>query len=326
VEKQKEVLMDFICEICDNKEGNKFYTVREMQFGTRDEFIYCECGNCGCVQLVNPPANLSKYYPGEYFSFKIFKENLFKEKLNVYRDRYSFGIRSLTGEILYKKLGEPTYIGWLKYANVNLESKILDVGCGNGKLLYRMGNLGFKNLIGIDNFIDEDIVYKNGAKIFKKSLSGINEKFDLIMMHHSLEHMENQHQVFAKLAEILLPGKFLMIRIPTSSSFAWRNYKENWFSLDAPRHFFLHSLSSIRLLVDKYGFEIVKAGYDSRSIQLWGSEQYKMDVPLMDTRSYFVNERNPIYTQEQVNLYEQETVKLNARGDGDQVVLFLRKL
>ena len=73
--------MEFICKICSNKDGNKFYSVREMQFGTRDEFIYCECSNCGCLQLVNPPENLSKYYPPEYFSFKIFKENYFKGKV-----------------------------------------------------------------------------------------------------------------------------------------------------------------------------------------------------------------------------------------------------
>jgi len=318
--------MEYICKICGNKDGNQFYTVREMQFGTRDEFIYCECFQCGCLQLVNPPDNLSKYYPGDYFSFKIFKEKYFKKKLNVYRDRYALGIKNPLGKVLHKKLGDPTYVGWLKNTNVSLHSPIMDVGCGSGKLLYRMGNLGFKNLLGIDNFIESDINYKNGVNILRKSIFDIDSKFDLIMMHHSLEHMDDQHAVFKKLTELLLPGKFLLIRIPTCSSFAWLNYKENWFALEAPRHFFNHSLKSIKYLYDKYGFELTKIQRDSRSIQLWGSEQYKMDIPLMDGKSYFVNPGTPLFTKEQVNNYEQETSRLNENEEGDQLVLFLKKL
>jgi SAM-dependent methyltransferase len=242
MEKQKEVLTEFTCKICNNADGNKFYTVREMQFGTRDEFIYCKCSDCGCLQIVNPPDNLAKYYPLEYFSFKPFKEKYLKEKLNIYRDRYSFGINNLAGKILHKRFGDPTYISWLKNLNVNLESRILDVGCGSGKLLYRMSSMGFKNLLGIDNFIDADITYKNGVKIRKQNLAELRSRFDLIMMHHSLEHMEYQHSIFDKLSELLLPGKFLLIRIPVCSSFAWRSYRENWFALEAPRHFYNDSL------------------------------------------------------------------------------------
>jgi SAM-dependent methyltransferase len=297
-----------------------------MQFGTRDEFIYCECSNCGCLQLANPPENLSKYYPEDYFSFKIFKEKYIKEKLNIYRDQYSFGISNPIGKVLHKKLGDPTYVGWLKNTNVCLESPILDVGCGSGKLLYRMGNLGFRNLSGIDNFIDGDIIYKNGVKIYKKNLQEVDSKYDLIMMHHSLEHMDDQHSVFKKLTELLIPGKFLLIRIPTCSSFAWRNYRENWFALEAPRHFFNHSLKSIKFLFDKYGFELTKIQYDSRSIQLWGSEQYKLDIPLMDSKSYFVNPTSSIFTQEQIDPFENETVRLNENSEGDQLVLFLKKI
>ncbi len=218
--------MKFQCKICGNENGNRFYTIREMQFGTRDEFVYCECLNCGCLQLTNPPEDLSKYYPKEYFSFQTPSENFLKKKLNICRDRYSFGIRNIIGKILYKKFGEPTYIGWLRNAKVNLHSKILDVGCGTGKLLYRMGNTGFDNLIGVDAFIAGDIQYENGVKIYKKHLNEIEEKFDLVMMHHSLEHLEDQHLIFEKLSSILSAGKFLLIRIPICSSYAWELIKK----------------------------------------------------------------------------------------------------
>ena len=37
---------------------------------------------------------------------------------------------------------------------------ILDVGCGNGMFLYGLKNMGFKNVIGIDPFIENNIEYK----------------------------------------------------------------------------------------------------------------------------------------------------------------------
>ena len=58
------------CKICGNSVGNTLYTVREMMFGTREEFEYLECAQCGCVQLWNVPADLSPYYPPDYYSFE----------------------------------------------------------------------------------------------------------------------------------------------------------------------------------------------------------------------------------------------------------------
>ena len=317
--------MEFSCKICSNKNGNEFYKVREMQFGTRDEFTYCLCAECGCLLLTDPPENLSKYYPENYFSFQKVSGNKLKEKLNIFRDRYSLGSNNFIGKILFNKYGDPTYAGWLKIAGVDFNSKVLDIGCGAGRLLYRMGNTGFKNLLGVDPFIDNDIRYKNGVNILKKAVFDLNEKFDLVMMHHSLEHMEDQHAVFRKLQEIVTEGKVLLVRIPICSSYAWEKYKENWFALEAPRHFFNHSEKSLKLLAGKYGFEIFKTLYDSRSIQFWGSEQYMKDIPLMDERSYFVKPGASIFSDAEINKFEEETKKLNETGRGDQGVFFLRR-
>lgn len=51
-----------------------------------------------------------------------------------------------------------------------------------------------------------------------------------------------------------------------------------------------------------------------------------MDIPLTDDNSYFVNTNSTIFTKEQIDSFEKETIRLNENGDGDQVVLFLRKL
>lgn len=40
-------------------------------FGFGGEFIYFQCGRCGCLQTKAVPADLSRYYPPHYYSFHL---------------------------------------------------------------------------------------------------------------------------------------------------------------------------------------------------------------------------------------------------------------
>jgi len=314
------------CRICNSTDSEKF-KVREMLHGFRDEFDYFKCKNCGCLQIENFPENISKYYPQNYFSFDSPKEeNPLKEILNSQRDKFELGKNNFLGKILHKKFETPTYIKRFQKLKINFDDKILDVGCGSGKLLYRMANAGFKNAIGIDPFINQNLEYENGLKIFKKDLFKVDEKFDLIMLHHSLEHMENQHKVFEKLNSILFPDKFLMIRIPVVDSKAWEIYKENWAHLDAPRHFYLHTKKSIQIMADKYGFEILDLEFDSNGSQYWASIQYQKNISYYEEKSYGVNPQNSIFTQKEIDDFENEAINLNEMKFGDQACFYLRKM
>ena len=284
------------CEICNNITNNQILNVQEMYFGTKEVFAYLECSNCGCLQLINPPKDYSVHYPNDYFTFQQKHEGRIKSILNRFRDRAAMGDNTIIGNILFKKFGSPVYVERMKNAGVGLKDSILDVGCGKGILLHKMKESGFENVIGIDPFIDDTITYKNGLKIFKKDFSEMSGLYDLIMFNHSFEHMENPLEVMKKSNELLKLYKTLLIRIPVSDSYAFKHYKENWCSLDAPRHLFLHTKKSIEILAKSSGFEIKKISYDSRSWQLWGSEQYSKNISLMDERSYYVN-------PEKINLY-----------------------
>ena len=58
-----------ICAICSNTQGNGAHEVREMMFGSRDPFTYTECGHCGCLWLVDVPADMARPCPVDYYSF-----------------------------------------------------------------------------------------------------------------------------------------------------------------------------------------------------------------------------------------------------------------
>lgn len=111
---------------------------------------------------------------------------------------------------------------------------------------------GFKILTGIDSFIDKDTSYDNGINIYKKEIYDVDQQFDFVMLHHSLEHMPEPHRVFAQLAKIVSDNGTILIRIPVIDGHAWREYQMNWFQVDAPRHLFIHSVTSINMLAEKH--------------------------------------------------------------------------
>ncbi len=314
------------CKICNNIKNNYILKVREMYFGTREEFEYMECSNCGCLQLINSPKDYSVHYPKNYFTFNQKHENKIKSLLNRFRDKAAMGENSLLGTILLKKYGSPVYVDRMKNAGISLKDSILDVGCGRGILLHKMKESGFENVIGIDPFIDKTIEYKNGLKILKKDFYEMDGLYDLIMFNHSFEHMENPVEVMKKSNELLKLNKTLLIRIPVADSYAFKHYRNNWSSLDAPRHLYLHTKNSIKILAEQSGFEVKKINYDSRSWQLWGSEQYSKNISLLDERSYYTNPQKSIFTKNQIDQFEKKTIELNKNGEGDQAEFYLQKI
>jgi len=318
------------CRVCGNSENNKRYEVKEMMFGFRDTFTYFQCAKCGCLQILEFPIDMTKYYPPNYYSFSAIPQkvkNPIKRVLRRLRDRYAIFNKGLIGKIVYSYYPEES-LKIFSYISLDEKSTILDIGCGNGLLLYTLKEAGFKNLLGLDPYIKENIEYKNGLKILKKSIHEFKEtegNWDLVMFHHSFEHIPDPLETCQATSRLLAKNGICLIRIPTVSSYAWEHYRENWVQLDAPRHFFLHSIESISLLAKMANLTLDKVVYDSTEFQFWGSEQYLRDIPLHDPRSYDKNPEKPIFSEEEINSFKEKAKELNSKKKGDSCAFFLRK-
>ncbi len=317
-----------ICRICENTEHNTSYEVREMMLGLRDMHTYFECASCGCLQIANVPDNIQEYYPNEdYYSYDAVKAvSGIKGKLIKMRDRYAATGSCFVGRLM-QRIQPHDKLPSLRHANVTLDSKILDVGCGAGHLLHSMQEAGFKNLLGIDPFNAKELNYDNRLKIEPKSIHDMTSEneWDLIMFNHSFEHVFDQHDVLEKVMTSLKSGGVCMIRVPTVTSWAWRSYGVDWVQLDAPRHLFLHSLQSMNTLAEQKGFKLEKVVYDSFAFQQWGSEQYKKDIALHDEDSYAVNPDKSPFSEADIREFEAHSKELNESKSGDQAAFYLRK-
>ena len=316
------------CRVCANSHGNKAYQFREMMFGFRDNFIYFECFKCGCLQIKDFPKDMLKYYPSNYYSFTLLPPEVFnnpvKNVMKRVRDLAIIHNKGIINKFLLRKFSDPQ-IRSLSVLNITRNSRILDVGCGSGGLLYRLKNANFQNLLGIDPYIKSDIKYPIGLTILKKSIHELSGEWDLIMLHHSFEHAPDPLETLKSCTKLLANEGTIMIRIPTVSSFAWRYYKNNWVQLDAPRHLFLHSVDSIKILSSRAKLKLVDLIYDSTEFQFWGSEQYAKDIPLESEKSYSKNSSKSIFSKERIDMFKQLAEFLNFQSQGDQASVYFKK-
>lgn len=314
------------CRICLNKLNNKFIYPKEMMLGKLEKFEYLLCDNCGCLQICDVPKNLSDYYPSNYYSFEIVDEKfLLKQPRKFLRDsknKYSIFKKGLLGKVLNCFFSNSAY-DFLSELNLTTESSILDVGSGNGMFLYGLKSIGFNNILGIDPFLLNNIKYKNNLEIIKKSIFQINEKFDLIILNHSFEHMLDHSKVLKKISQLLNSKGVCIVRTPTVDSHSWQFYKENWVQLDAPRHLIIHSLKSLKLLLKKHDMKIYDYYNDSTSFQFWGSEQYKKNIPLYSEKSYLKNPLKSIFNYADIQKFKKKSKSLNKNKKGDQAVYYI---
>jgi hypothetical protein len=155
--------------MCNNGRG-EIHHVREMMFGFRDVFEYFECSGSGCLQLIDPPADMRRYYPADsYYSFDSTPVPPSQEEPPSGRGpvgcaRRWFAIR-LRAAVLFESQGiferlarlrheswQTSVSGWASYLRYytaesprhSLRTRILDVGCGTGALLSSLARYGFE--------------------------------------------------------------------------------------------------------------------------------------------------------------------------------------
>lgn len=314
------------CRICGNTEDNTKYTAREMMYGSRKEFGYFQCDSCDCLQIETIPENMEQYYPEDYYSFDKYDGKKFEGfKGAIKKSQYKAA--ALSGSCYQKTLGR--LFGKKEYdifndLEVTQTTRILDVGCGNGRnFLYPLAEVGFTNVSGCDPYLEETIAYDNGLTIENVSVVDMEGNYEIITYHHAFEHLERPFLNLEKVYELLTHNGVCIIRIPTVSSHAWQHYGTDWVQLDAPRHFFLHSIKSMEILAQKTGFEIYNVEFDSTHFQFTGSEKYQNDIPLSDPKSKgFLNSIQRKY--EEYN-YGLQANRLNKDDFGDQAAFYLRK-
>lgn len=267
------------CKLCHSTNADEPIMLREMMFGTREEFEYFRCQDCDTLQISEIPDDLSQYYPIDYYSFSPCRPSL-KSRVK----------RILKG---------PNIPAWAK--SLHRSQHILDVGCGNGAMLHAMKSWGYLNLSGYDPFAQPSDT--NGIVISNVKPDG--QEFDVVMMHHSLEHVTDPRATLREAREWLRLGGELIVRIPVRQGWAWREYGLNWVHLDPPRHLYHWTVDGFIKFAEAQGLSLIDHGFDGTHVSLAYSPLYAADIPMNSPEAIIPD-----------GLW-QRADELNAAGDGD---------
>lgn len=150
----------------------------------------------------------------------------------------------------------------LDFLNALPPGRILDVGCGLGFLLSGFGPGWEKYGVELSQFAAEHA--RQYCQIFIGELGAAkypSEYFDVVVLHHVIEHMDDPVAAIHEVARVLRPGGQLLIGTPDFDSGCARRFGEKYRLLHDPTHVSLFSNESMHRFLRDHGFVIDRVEY-----------------------------------------------------------------
>ncbi|MBI3051056.1 class I SAM-dependent methyltransferase [Candidatus Woesearchaeota archaeon] len=135
--------------------------------------------------------------------------------------------------------------------------RLLDVGSGRGMLLRVAKENGFEPLgVEISRKDSEYSRKHHGVAIVTADFLSANlqGKFDVIVMNHFLEHIENPAGVLKRAKELLSKGGILFIGLPNYDGLWRRLQGEAWYPYQPTQHIWQYSPETLTAVLRLAGF------------------------------------------------------------------------
>jgi len=182
-------------------------------------------------------------------------------------------------------------------------ARILDVGCGDGRLLRTIGSRGSFELHGIEleGLAAERAATVKGIHLHLGTLSSCKlpeQSFDLVTLAHVFEHLPDPSEAITELDRLLRPSGRLFLSFPNCASWQARWFGGAWFHLDPPRHLTLvHPVALIKRL-EGMGFRCIDESHLNWEQNIYGWVQSTLNkLPQKRNLLYECLKRNRPYVR-----------------------------
>lgn len=273
------------CMLCQEPRSTEHLKRCDLNLGLTDQvFTVVCCDGCGLLYLNPRPTSeeIHAYYPVEYYplggtvhrnaidrALKRFSKRLKKairEEFYGYPASSHAPFRSLLRRVLLYPEYLHRKISGRESIPFQGEGRILDVGCGPGKLLSDLREQGW-DVYGVD-FSPVAVDYarsQHGLDVRLGDLFQAGYKdgfFDVVMFNHSLEHIYNPRETLKEAHRILKRNGLLFISIPNAGGLEANIFGKWWVHWDTPRHLYHFNKATMTRLVAGAGFRLktIKSG------------------------------------------------------------------
>jgi len=141
-------------------------------------------------------------------------------------------------ECVYETLSNRHYKALKIIKKYSLDGSILDIGCSSGLcLLWLKENCNkLTKFDGID-LNKESISLANNPNLKVAKIEDVKEKYNNILLQHTLEHIKNLKSFFKEIRRISIKGKTrLHIFVPNFQSYNAKKNLYNWGALNPTQH------------------------------------------------------------------------------------------
>jgi SAM-dependent methyltransferase len=142
-------------------------------------------------------------------------------------------------------------------------SKILDLGCGNGRFLQHMLSFGNFELHGVE-LPGGSAERASSIKEINLKVGTLNENdfspeyFDVITLFHVFEHLQKPKETMGLVDRFLRQEGLLVMTFPNIAGWQAKIFKSNWYHLDPPRHLIFFDPDDMIGIMEKQGFTLVR--------------------------------------------------------------------
>lgn len=227
------------CYLCDSNEGRVLLE--------DPPFIVKKCTSCGLAYVTPriPESHLHLIYQTEYFKSESASD---------------FGYSDYTKDKLgYLKTFEKKARIVQQYIR---KGRILEVGSAAGFFLHSMKNLGFDvQGVEVSEYVSEFARSEFGlTDIFTGLLKDAPlepQSFDAVAMWDVIEHVSDPIEELKRVRSLIRPDGFLFIQTQDIDAFFARLLGKKWQHFKQLEHIHHFSPATIRILLDRAGFELV---------------------------------------------------------------------
>jgi SAM-dependent methyltransferase len=230
------------CNLCGDRDPRVVYKKPDAKYFMDEVFSIVECRRCG-LGYVNPRptfAEMSRYYPAHFYQY-------LDDAPSYHAQRYR--LQSL-------------YLKPLSYAT--FRPRLLDIGCANGD---------FPRFMMKEGWVAEGVEVSSNSRaitdfpVYRVPFPDIPRRepyYDAITAWAVLEHVHDPMAYFAKSAQLLKRGGYLVFLVTNFNSISSRHL----FLEDVPRHLYFYNEAVIKQYLQKNGLEFLRADYSNRIYEM----------------------------------------------------------